>query len=323
VAGAEIPAGAPRTRVPPLPPGALGPRCWGRWAALGVVSAAGRLPYRARVAVGRRLGRVLGRLLGRRRRIAAANLALCFPELDEAARERLLGEHLEALGVAFLEMAAAWCAPERRVGPLLAVEGEHHLERALAAGRGALLVSAHFLSMEMGMRLMAARRFGCGVYRPHNDPLIDHFIQRGRARYRGALLERSDVRGMVRALRANLYVWYAPDQDHGPRHSVFAPFFGIPAATLTATSRLARLSGAPVLPLYTRRLPGTEGYVIRIGAALEAFPSGDEVADATRLNALLEAEIRAQPAEYLWVHRRFKTRPPGAAPLYGPGEAKR
>lgn len=244
------------------------------------------------------------------------NLALCFPELDAAARDALLARHLRAVGLAALETAAAWTRPRERLSPLAATHGLEHLDAGLAAGRGVLVVSAHFLSMEMGLRLASELRPACAVYRPHNDPAVDRLIRAGRERAAVHLIDRSDLRAMVRALRENRLLWYPPDQDYGPRHSVFAPFFGRPAATITATSRLARLSGAAVVPLYTHWRPGTEGYEIVALPPLADFPSGDDVADATRLNQILEDQIRRDPAQYLWVHRRFKTRPAGAVDPY-------
>ena len=242
---------------------------------------------------------------------------MCFPQMTRAERRRQLWRHFQSLGIALVEMGAAWALPDQRLPKLVAVQGLEHLKTARAAGNGALLLSAHFLSMEMGLRLLGAiQPNGAGVYRPNNNPLLDRLMQKGRAAYHGTMIARSDIRGIVRALKSNQLVWYPPDQDHGARHSVFASFFGHPAATITATARLARMSGSPVIPVYPFRRPGTEGYEVVILSPLEDFPSGDHVRDALASNRILEAQIREHIDQYLWVHRRFKTRPPGAADPY-------
>ena len=276
---------------------------------------AASLPYAYRRILGRWVGRLLYRVLRRRRHIARVNIQLCFPTKNEQEREALVVSHFHALGVAVFETGAAWWAPDHRLAPLR-VEGEDHLRHALAKGRGVVLLSAHFLSMEMGLRLFSVRQFGYAVYRPHNDPVWNAIILRGRQRVRGEVIDRSDFRRVLKALKANHPVWYPPDQDHGKRYSVFAPFFGQTAATLSATSRLARISQAAIVPFYTHRLPGTDGYLVTMLPPLEDFPSGDDVHDATRINQYLEDQIRRFPEQYLWVHRRFKTRPEGQADVY-------
>ena len=198
------------------------------------------------------------------------------------------------------------------------MDGREHLDAALARGRGALLLSGHFTTLEIGAARLGLDAPVDGVYRPHADPSMERASRDGRQRFGGLLLDRADVRGMLRRLRSNRAVWYAPDQDPGPRHGVFAPFFGRPAATLTATARLARASGAPVLPFRVEREARRPRLAGRDRAgALADFPSGDAIADAARINEVIERWARASPEQYLWVHRRFKTRPPGEPDLYG------
>ena len=254
---------------------------------------------------------------GRRRRIAAANLAYCFPDLDAAERTTLVERHFRSLGFALIEVAIAWHADPAVLRELVRVEGREHLDAALARGRGALLLAGHFTTLEIGAARLGIDAPLDGVYRPHADSTMERASREGRQRFGGRLLDRADVRGMLRRLRANRAVWYAPDQDPGPRHSVFVPFFGRPAATLTATSRLAKASGAPVLPFRVERAAGGGAWRVVIEPALEEFPSGDPHADAGRVNGVIERWARANPEHYLWVHRRFKTRPAGEPDLYG------
>lgn len=294
----------------------LSTRRWPARISLGLLWLAARLPYRWQLRLGRGLGRVMLRLSKRRREIARTNFGLCFPELDDAGRNALLREHFESLGMGIMEMALSWWGSDARLKGLVRYEGMEHLERAQEAGRGVLVVAAHFTTLEIGARLLALAVPIHPMYRPHNDPLFEHVQGRSRSRHSAGAIPRHEIRTIVRTLKRNACVWYAPDQDFGNRQSVFVPFFGIPAATLTASSRLARMSGAKVVPMTQQRLPGGAGYRVVLEPALEGFPSGDESADATRLNAVFERWVRDNPADYLWVHRRFKTRPAGLPSIY-------
>ena len=263
------------------------------------------------------IGAAWRRSTPRRRRIAAANLAYCFPELAAGERALLLERHFRSLGFALIEVALAWHADPDALRRLVRVDGREHLDAALAAGRGALLLSGHFTTLEIGAARLGIDAPVDGVYRPHDDSTMERASRDGRQRFGGQLLDRGDVRGLLRRLRANRAVWYAPDQDPGPRNAVFATFFGRPAATLTATARIAKASGAPVLPFGVERVAGGRAYRVVIEPELAGFPSGDEVADAARINELIERWARDHPDQYLWIHRRFKTRPPGEPGLYG------
>lgn len=298
----------------------LAPRYWPTWIALGLLRLGTLMPLRGQLAVGRWLGRRLHRFMHRRRRIAATNLRLCFPDLDEAARRRLLLAHFESLGMGFMETALSWWGRADRLRRLVRVEGMEHLEAAQARGRGVLIVAAHFTTLEIGARLLALAVPLHPMYRPHNNPLFERIQGRARTRQSAGAIRRGDIRATVRALKDNRAVWYAPDQDFGPRQSVFVPFMGVNAATLTATGRLARMSGAAVVPMTQERLADGSGYRVILEPALENLPSGDDEADARRQNAVFERWIRERPADYLWVHRRFKTRPDGEDSLYEPRE---
>ena len=262
------------------------------------------------------VGRVLEQTMPRRRHIARVNLARCFPTLSRTELEAELKRHFDSLGMGFIETGAAWWAAERRLRPLATVVGLEHLHHALQRGRGVLLVTGHFTTFELGLRLLSFHTPVDMLYRPHNNPLMERMISRGRLGHVRKLIPRSDMRGLLNSLAENMPVWYAPDQNYGRKQSCFVPFFAELAATITATSRIARLSGATIIPYYPLRLPGDRGYQLTILQGLADFPSGDDVADARQLNALLEAQILHATDQYLWIHRRFKTRPEEGENVY-------
>lgn len=274
------------------------------------------LPYRMQMRLGRLLGRALNAIGGRRRHIAAVNLRLCLPELDERERDALLRRHLEAVGIAFIETAMSWFTPTERLRPLVEIRGLEHLHAALAQGRGAIVLMGHFTTMELIARLLALRAPLHVTYREHKNRLYQHTLERVHRAHCAAIIAHTDLRAMYRALKANDVLWYAPDQNYRGKLSAFAPFFGVPASTITATSRLAATSGAPVIPVLAERLAGDQGYRITLQAPLADYPSGNLVADATRINQTIEAQARRIPEQYLWVHRRFKTRPEGEKNVY-------
>lgn len=256
-------------------------------------------------------------LLRSRRRVAERNLELCFPTLSTSARHALLREHFDDLGCMFAEFALSWMASDRNFSRVpYRVDGLEHLEQARREGRGVLLVGAHFSHLELCARLIAQRIPLAGLYREHGSPVFEWAVKRRRLRYAQAMFGRKELRATVKHLRQGGALWYAPDQDMRGKDSVFAPFFGIPASTITATHHLARMSGARVIPFAHRRLPADAGYAIRLDPPLADFPSCDEVADTARINTLIEAMVRDAPAQYLWVHKRFKTRPPGEPSVY-------
>lgn len=273
------------------------------------------LPVGWALALGGALGRRFGWIARRRRRIAAINLKLCFPELSDRQRRRLLDEHFAALGRAAFETALAWWASDERLKPWVRIEGQEHLERALASRRGVILLTGHFTTLEIGACFMTFYFTFHAMYRPHANPLYQNFMRRARERRtRMPALTRDDLRGMLRALREGHAVWYAPDQNYG-KNSVFAPFFGVPAYTITATARLAKTSRALIVPYFPERLADGR-YRVTILPPLEDFPGADVVAAVARVNKLIEDGARRVPEQYLWVHRRFKTRPEGEAKLY-------
>ncbi|MCB1778350.1 MAG: LpxL/LpxP family Kdo(2)-lipid IV(A) lauroyl/palmitoleoyl acyltransferase [Candidatus Competibacteraceae bacterium] len=295
----------------------LAPRYWPLWLGLGAMKIMAALPFHWQVALGGQIGCWIGRIARRRRQIARINLERCFPEYSSIQRETLLDAHFASLGIGLFETAMAWWAPDEKLYSLARVKGMEHLEQALAQGKGAILLTGHFTTLELGARFITWQQPFHAMYRSHKNPLYESVMRRERERRsRFPPLPHEDLRGLLRAFKRGRAVWYAPDQNHGRRNSVFVPFFGIPTCTITATSRLAALSGAAVVPYFPRRLPGASGYEVVILPALENFPSGDVMTDTARINALLEKYIRKAPEQYLWVHRRFKTRPPGEPNFY-------
>ncbi len=294
------------------------PRNWPTALMVGLVRLLVLLPPRALLALGAPLGRIAGALARDRRLVARTNLRACFPELDERRRERLLAASLVATGRGLIEAALAYWGGDRRLRQLVEYRGEEHLDRAYRAGRGVIVLVAHFTTVELACRLVNLRGRApiLVLGREHNQPLLNALIRSARRRHCGRTLEKKDLVGLRRALKANHAVLYAPDQNFSYQ-SVFAPFFGIPAATVTATAQMAAKSGAAVLPMWCARQPSGH-YLLEFEAPWADYPSGDPVADATRVNAWIEDRVRACPEQYLWVHRRFKTRPPGEPPFYPP-----
>ena len=214
------------------------------------------------------------------------------------------------------EFALAWMGSQRAIERIpVAFEGLEHLEVARRDGAGVLLVGAHFSHLELCARLVSQRIRIAGMYREHADAAFEWAIKRARLLYADAMFAKHEIRQSVRYLKGGGTIWYAPDQDMRGKDAVFAPFFGVPASTITATHHLARLSGARVIAFFHRRT-AAGGYAIRLEAPLEGFPGSDVVADTARVNAAIERMVREAPAQYLWLHKRFKTRPPGMPPLY-------
>ncbi|HRC73671.1 MAG TPA: LpxL/LpxP family Kdo(2)-lipid IV(A) lauroyl/palmitoleoyl acyltransferase [Candidatus Competibacter sp.] len=293
------------------------PRYWSIWLGLGSMKILAALPFRWQLTLGAQTGRWLGKIARRRRRIAEINLKLCFPALTEIERAHLLEAHFAALGIGLFETAMAWWAPDEKLRGLARVEGAEHLEAALARGNGVLLLTGHFTMLELGARFITWHQPFHAMYRSHKNRLYETVMRRERERRcRLPALPHENIRGLLRAFKKGEAVWYAPDQNHGIRNSVFVPFFGVTACTVTATSRLAGLSGAAVVPYFPKRLPGAAGYEVVILPALPEFPSENVEADTQRINELLEHYIRQAPEQYLWVHRRFKTQPPGTPSPY-------
>ena len=289
------------TRTPPP----LAPRHWPAWLGIGAAALLARLPWSLQRWLGSAIGGVLMRIAGARRRVAARNIALCFPELDQAAQAALLRESFAELGIGWFEFARAWWGSVAPMRGRVVVEGLEHLQAARAGGRGVIIVSGHFVTLELAARLMCEHAPLAGMYRPHDGAAMEWAVRRGRLRYASAMFPREELRPAIRHLKQGGLLWFAPDQDTRRGDSVFVPFFGQQAYSLTSTHQLARLSGAAVMGFaHVRHDDGH--YTLRLTPVFDDFPSVDATTDTARVMREIETMIRAAPGQYLWIHRRFK-----------------
>ena len=284
--------------------------------ALGLIWLAHGLPFGAIARIGRGIGWLGYRLAVPRRKVVLTNLRLCFSELAEPERISLARRHFSALGRSFLERAVLWHAPKDRVMQFVRFEEVEHFEAA--RGQPVVLLAPHFVGLDMGGSRVAIAWKVASMYGKQKNATLDAAMRRGRERFGDPILfSRQDgIRPVVRALREGVPFYYLPDMDLGPRESIFVPFFGVQTATVPALARLAHVSRARVVPIVTRQLPDGEGYAAKFYPAWESFPTGDIEADTRRMNEFIEARVREMPEQYYWVHKRFKTRPPGETRFY-------
>jgi Kdo2-lipid IVA lauroyltransferase/acyltransferase len=273
------------------------------------------LPIRMVARVGEALGAAAFWLIPERRRVTRINLQKCFPSMDPAERERLARAHFRAFMRSFIDRGVLWWSRPERVERLVQVEGFEHLQAL--AGERVVLFAPHFLGLDAGgVRLSKEWPRMASMYSRQKDPLFDRLLHQGRLRFGGAIYPRqAGVRKILRAVQAGEAFYYLPDMDFGPKAAVFVPFFGVPAATTVGLSYIARSTGARVVPCVTRMLPDGR-YVVRLYPAWTGFPTGDDAADARRMLAFIEERVREMPEQYLWMHKRFKTRPEGEARFY-------
>jgi KDO2-lipid IV(A) lauroyltransferase len=290
--------------------GLRSPRYWPTWLLWKAMRMTYALPLRWHRRIGAFAGFVLRHGFARQRRIARINIRLCFPELSAAERAQLLREHFAALGMSFLEMGIAWFSPIERIRDLIEVHGMQYLQEALDSGRPVLLWGAHFTCLEIGVRLLEDldARFAT-MHKTQRNELMDRMIIAGRSQFAEDQIPRDKVRQLLARLKEGYAVVYFPDQAHVGNQSAVLPFFGVPAATNTAASRLAARTDAIVLTYFYRRLPNDAGYRLDIGPPLTGIPSDDPVEDARRLFKSLEDYIRLAPEQYLWTYKKFKRRP--------------
>ncbi|MBS0371446.1 MAG: lipid A biosynthesis acyltransferase [Proteobacteria bacterium] len=276
------------------------------------------LPLSMQAPIGRGLGLLLYWIIAPRRKVVLTNLRLCFPDQSEAERRALAKEHFALAGRSLIERGIAWFASEERVRRIVRIRGEETLAKLIEARQPVILLTPHFLGLDLGGTRIAASFDSVSIYARQKDPVIDRWLYHGRSRFGSQVLLRRDesVRASIKAMKEIRPFYYLPDMDNGPEDSVFVPFFGVQAATLSALPRLAKLGGAVVVPCVTRMLPGGEGYVVEFGEPWTDFPTSDVAADTRRMNACIEDLVRTMPAQYYWVHRRFKTRPPGEPKIY-------
>ncbi|QLB41087.1 Kdo(2)-lipid IV(A) acyltransferase [Mannheimia pernigra] len=302
-----------KKKLPPFQKAFLHPKYWGLWLGLGIFKLILCLPYPILVKIGLGLGKVFTQLgFGKRRmQIARRNLELCFPHYSAEQITALVQENMKSVGMAIIETGMAWFWSDERILKWSKIEGEEYLKQSTRNNQGILLVGVHFLTLELGARIVGLYHQGIGVYRPNDNPLLDWIQFRGRIRSNKAMLDRKDVRGMIRVLKNGGMIWYAPDHDYGRRNSVFVPFFAVDEACTTAGSYML-LRSAPntvVIPFSPIRNADYSGYTIKISPPVDFSECQDEVETAILMNKVVEREIMNVPTQYMWLHRRFKTRP--------------
>lgn len=305
------------TQLPSFTRSLLHPRYWLTWLGIALLYLAVLLPYPVIYRLGTALGRVAMRVMKHRVHIAERNLALCFPEMTEQARTALVRKNFESVGMGLFETGMAWFWPDWRIARWFTVTGLEHLQPLREEKRGVLLIGLHFLTLELGARIFGMHNPGIGVYRPNDNKLIDWLQTWGRMRSNKTMLDRKDLKGMIRALKQGEIIWYAPDHDYGPRSSVFVPFFAMKrAATTSGSYLLAKMAKPAIMPFVPRRREEGKGYELIIQPAEFNVPLDDEATTATWMNALIEQNVLLAPDQYMWLHRRFKTRPEGEPAPY-------
>jgi KDO2-lipid IV(A) lauroyltransferase len=299
------------TQAPPPNSDFLAVKYWPTWLGIGLLCLVAWLPLRLRLAAGALLGRASWLLVHERRYITEINIRLCFPELSAHEQADLVYQAFIENGKGLIETATGWVRPAGHFRALLEMPNPDAIPAALAQGRGVLLLGGHYSTLDFSANLLSLVHPFAPTYRAHKNPVFDAFMLRGRIRNCNGVFDRKDIRGAFRHLKAGKILWYAPDQDYGPEQAVYAPFFGLPAATITAGSRFANFNKSPVIIISHRRDASGKKYILDTFEPPAPFPTGDDVQDATLINQVLEQEIRKAPAQYLWMHKRFKTQPGG------------
>lgn len=292
------------------------PRYWPSWLALGLLRIAVFLPYTWQIKLGTGLGLTLFIFAKRARKTSQINVKLCFPELTPTEQQQLLKASFVSLGIGFFETALGWWASSKRLKALVKVQGLEYVTTRQQNGQAVIMMGAHFTTLEIVGRLFSLYMPFAVVYRRQKNPVLDLFNQRYLHKHYHKAIAREDIRSIIRCLKQAIPVWYTPDVDAGIKNSVFVPFFGISAASITATSRFAKLGEAAIVPAGFYRSEDGSGYDIIFQPPLADFPSDDLTEDTARVNQVLEAAIRKKPAQYLWSYKRFKTRPPGEKRFY-------
>jgi len=299
-----------------LAPSFLAPKYWATHLGLSILKLIAKLPASWRRNLGHMLGFMMRKFAKKRRRIAKINLDLCFPELTPEQSSELLKNNLAASGRGLIETASCWYSDLKKQQENTNITGQEHLDAALAKGKGVILLSFHMTSLEVGGCLLGAHYDFFAMYKPNKNPLFEKAMCDGRNRHLAGLIERDNVRATVKALRKNQIVWYAADQNYGSKTTIFVPFFGIQTSTITATTKLAKMTGAAVVPFTQRRLDADDSYQLTLYPQFDPFPSDNEVDDAAQINHFLEDYLKKYPVDYMWLHQRFRNRPEGEKAIY-------
>lgn len=293
------------------------PKHWGTWVGILLLRFFAILPYRLMTTLSAFLAYIFYPLAKRRRHIIETNINLCFPDKTSEERQALSRKAFTSIFMAVFESSLAWWGNENRIVKMHRVEGMEHLTNALKKGKGVILLSSHFTTMEIAGTFLCSHIDNLVLtYKRSTNPILEFFIRQERLRKSAGLIKHKSLREIIRSIKKGNVVWLAPDQDFGTKDAIFAPFMGVMTSTLLSPQRIAKLTGAPVIAFYGARIDEESRYVIRLSPEFENFPSGDDLRDATMANQAIENQIKQAPEQYLWAHRRFKTRPDGEKDVY-------
>ena len=291
----------------------LAPRYWPLWFAFGILRLVTFLPVPTLQKMGSALGIFIYRIVPSRRRAARINLKQAYPEYSDKKIDELNKKSFRSLGISVFETGISWFTKSEALQKICTIEGKEHLDRAMAKNKGVLLLTGHFTTLEMGGHLIGTYvdKYNA-VFKKAHDPLFNALMVHYRSKMGENLIETRNVRGIIKGLKNGHATWFGPDQDFADQDVVFTPFLGGIASTLTATAKLAKMTGAAIVPFYPVRLEGGKGYKLIVLPALENFPSGGIEADSARVNKTIESMVYDCPEQYLWSHKRFKTQADGA-----------
>ncbi|MCP4488222.1 MAG: LpxL/LpxP family Kdo(2)-lipid IV(A) lauroyl/palmitoleoyl acyltransferase [Gammaproteobacteria bacterium] len=292
------------------------PRYWPMWVTIGLLRVVAYLPFRGQILLGKLLGKAIQHLPGARQRIVDINLQHCFPGHSASERDSIKNCCYKNIGISIVEMSMCWWWPEDKLKSIVEIRGKEHIDAVLASGQGVILLTGHFTSLEIGARLLALFMSVQVMYRKQKNRMFDSYLYAKRNSYFVNTIPRNNTRQLIKGIRNQIPTWYAPDQDFRSERNVFAPFFGVETATITASSRIAKSSGGAVLPFYPERKKDGSGYILWVEPPLHNFPDGDDLQDASRINASIEKFARQHPGHYMWIHRRFMSRPEGDPTFY-------
>jgi KDO2-lipid IV(A) lauroyltransferase len=294
----------------------LHPKYWLLWTGICVAWLIAQLPFSVKISIGNFLGSIGYRFAQKRRHIVETNIRLCFPKLNAEEHQELVQNIFRSSGISIVETATAWYSNPASYQSLFTIKGEDILRNAVAEGHGVLLLGMHFSTLDISGAVVGSIIDMDVMYRKNKNPLFDLLMKTGREKHFDQAISRDDIRTIIKRLKSGRIIWYGTDQDYGRKHSVFAPFFRVPTATITATARFARMSGANIVFITHFRNKDDTGYEIEFSRPLDHYPTGDDVEDATSINKLVEAAILRHPEQYWWLHKRFKTRPEGEKSFY-------
>lgn len=286
------------------------------WAMYVLIWLFAQLPYKFLIFIGKGLGRLIETLLKSRKKVVAINLDICFPDLNPIEKKKLLNQHFLELGIMVTQTIKTFLGSTKTIEKNAIINGGEHIQTCLDNNQGVLLVAGHFTALDMGGKILMNKYPVAGMYRPHKHPLTEYIVTKSRSKYAAKMFKRDELRAIVKYMKAGGIMWYAPDQDYRRGQSEFIPFFGKLASTITATHQMARLSKCKVLFFHVQRNAKSPHYTLTISPPMQDFPSKDPIADTTRINQEIEKMVVKNPAEYLWVHKRFKTRPEGEEKIY-------